>query len=100
MIASNCILKRKIQKRTSRVIKEHPSIGKDIEGFVKSKKVGADAWRRTGVLTFDGVITRAKKVTYKNIFRKNMVARLVMVLSYSCVSFEVNEEFQREDTKA
>lgn len=29
-----------------------------------------------------------------------MVARLVMVLSYSRVSFEVNEEFQREDTKA
>ena len=67
MIASNCILKRKIQKRTSRVVKEHPSIGKGIEDFVKSKKVGADAWRRTGVLTFDGVRTRGKKVTYKSI---------------------------------
>lgn len=66
-IASNNILKRKLSKRTSCVIKEHPSIGKDIEDFVKSKKVGADAWRRTGVLTFDGVRTRGKKLTYKSI---------------------------------
>ena len=66
-IASTCILKRKLPKRTSRIIKEHPSIGKDIEDFVMSKKVGADAWRRTGVLTFDGVRTRGKKVTYRNI---------------------------------
>ena len=29
--------------------------------------MGADAWRRTGVLTFDGNRTRGKKVTYKGI---------------------------------
>lgn len=38
-----------------------------MEEFVESKKVGADAWRRTGLLTFDGDRKRGKKVTYKGI---------------------------------
>ena len=38
-----------------------------MEEFVQSKKVGADAWRRTGLLTFDGERRRGKKVTYKSI---------------------------------
>lgn len=84
MIASTCIPKRKIQKRTSRVIKEHPSIGKDSEDFVKSKKVGADAWRRTGVLTFDGVRTRGKKVTYKSI-QKHLQEKYGCKISYGTV---------------
>ena len=45
-VAANNILRQKIGKRISRVIKEHPRIGKDIEDFVKSKPIGADAWRR------------------------------------------------------
>ncbi|XP_068761299.1 uncharacterized protein [Montipora capricornis] len=65
--AANSVLKRKVTKKVSRIIKEHPTIGSDIEEFVKSKKVGADAWRRTGVLTFDGNRTRGKQVTYKAI---------------------------------
>ena len=45
-------LKRKITKRVAKVIEKYPNIGKDIEDFVREQKVGADAWRRTGVLTF------------------------------------------------
>ena len=56
-----------MSKRVSRVVREHPNIGQDIEEFVKSKAIGADAWRRTGVLTFDGSRIRGKKVTYKRI---------------------------------
>ncbi|CAB4019221.1 Hypothetical predicted protein, partial [Paramuricea clavata] len=59
--ATGSLLKRKIPKRVSRVIQEHPNIGKDIEEFVKSKRVGADTWRRTGVFTFDGSHTKGKK---------------------------------------
>ena len=66
-IATRNVLKRKCPKRASRIVKEHPNIGRDIEEFVKSKRVGADAWRRTGVLTFDGARSRGKKVTYKSI---------------------------------
>lgn len=65
-VAANNILRRKIGKRISRVIKQHPTIGKDIEDFVKSKRIGADAWRRTGVLTFDGSRTRGKKLLIKH----------------------------------
>ena len=42
-------------------------MGKDIEEFVRSRKVGADAWRRAGVLTFDGNSRTGPKVTYKRI---------------------------------
>ena len=44
-----------------RPVIQHASIGKDSEGFVMSKTVGADAWRRTGVLTFDSSRTSGEK---------------------------------------
>ena len=66
-IANLSVLKRTIPKRASRIVKEHPIIGKDMGDFVKSKRVGADAWRCTGVLTFDGACCRGKKVTHRSI---------------------------------
>ena len=51
-VAKARLLKRKMPKRVSRILKRYPNIGSDIENFVKERKVGADAWRRTGVLTF------------------------------------------------
>ena len=66
-IAKTCILKRRIPPSASRLQKKFPTIGKDMEEFVESKKVGADAWRRTGLFTFDGERRRGKKVTYKSI---------------------------------
>lgn len=44
-IAKTCILKRRIPSSASRLQKKFPTIGKDMEEFVGSKKVGADAWR-------------------------------------------------------
>ena len=38
-----------------------------IEKFVSDHNVGADAWRRTGVLTFDGNSRLPQKVTYESI---------------------------------
>ena len=66
-IAKTCILKRRIPPSASRLQKKFPTIGKNMEEFVGSKKVGADAWRRTGLLTFDGERRRGKKVTYQSI---------------------------------
>jgi hypothetical protein len=63
-IANRCLLKRKIPKRVSAIIKEFLNIGKDVEEYVKSKKCGADAWRRTGVITFDGHRKRGPKASY------------------------------------
>ena len=66
-VAEECLVKRKIPKRVGRVLRDFPDIGKEIENFVQSKRVGADAWRRTGILTFDGNLKQGKKVTYKRI---------------------------------
>ena len=49
------------------ILKDCPDIEQEIETFVQDSSVGADAWRRTGILTFDGN-TRVKcKVTYERI---------------------------------
>lgn len=66
-IASKCLLKRKIPKRVSSILKEFPNIGQDIEEYVRSRRCGADAWRRTGVVTFDGNRKRGPKASYKRI---------------------------------
>jgi hypothetical protein len=42
-------------------------MGKEIEKFVQESGVGADAWRRTGVLTFDGNRKVNKKVTFNRV---------------------------------
>ena len=54
LIAERRFLQRKRAKRTSTVLKTCTDIGSVIEDFVKEHNVGADAWRRTGILTFDG----------------------------------------------
>ena len=61
------LLKRKVPKAVSRVLRKFPNIGRDIEEFVRSRKVGADAWRRMGVLTFDGNAKTGPRVTFKRI---------------------------------
>ena len=44
-----------------------PDIGETIEEYVQERSIGADAWRRTGVFTFDGNSTVKEKVTYSRI---------------------------------
>ena len=61
VIAEERFLSRKVSKRISKVKKE------TIEDFVSAGSVGADQWRRTGVLTFDENSKVAKKVTYRRI---------------------------------
>ena len=38
------LLRRKVPKRVSKILTKFPNIGKDMEEFLKSHKVGADAW--------------------------------------------------------
>ncbi|KAL9976977.1 hypothetical protein ACROYT_G014328 [Oculina patagonica] len=42
------------RRRSKRVGRIHPDIGQTIEDCIQKCGVGADMWRRTGVLTFDG----------------------------------------------
>lgn len=54
-------------KNMKTIIDKHPNIGYEIESFVRSCDVGADRWRRIGVLTFDGNVRVKKKVTFRRI---------------------------------
>ena len=60
-------LSRKVSKTVRGVLLQCPGIGKEIETFVSERNIGADAWRRTGVLTFDGNRRIKGKVTYERI---------------------------------
>ena len=60
-------LSRGTSKKTSKIIQQYPKIGEIIEEFVKEHNIGADAWRRTGILIFDGNANIKCKVTYKKI---------------------------------
>lgn len=66
-IAERHFLSRKGSKRVSKILKDCPDIGETIEAYVREHQVGADAWRRTGVLTFDGNTKIKEKVTYEKI---------------------------------
>ena len=67
-ISRKSLLRRKAPKRVSSTLTRFPNIGRDIKEYVKGKRVGADQWRRTGVLTFDGNLrTKGPKVTYRRI---------------------------------
>lgn len=89
------MLKRKIPKRASKLLKKNPNLGKDIEEFVHENRVGADAWHRTGVATFDGNIKSGRRVTYRRIkehLEKKYKQSLVMEL---CCNYQLqgtNEE--------
>ena len=66
-VTTRSLLKRKVPKRASKLLKKYPNLGKDIENFVHENRIGADAWRRTGVATFDGNIKSGRRVTYSRI---------------------------------
>ncbi len=83
-IAERRYLSRKLSKRTCKILRECPDIGKEIESFVQSHNVGADAWRRTGVLTFDGNVRVKEKVTYERI-RKHLQIMYQRKISYGTV---------------
>ena len=65
MASRNCLGRKKYNRKS--IVDLYPNIGKDIEKFVEERSVGADAWRRTGVLTFDGNKQVDQKVTYERI---------------------------------
>ena len=62
-IAERKFLHRSYSKRANCIVDKYPDIGDSIEQFVQSCNVGADAWRRTGILTFDGNVKVQKNAT-------------------------------------
>ena len=84
LIVEHDFLGRRKSKRKSKILEECPDIGKSIEKFVSERNVGADAWRRTGILTFDGNIRLREKVTYERI-RAYLCKRYNRHFSYGTV---------------
>jgi len=70
-IASQHFLQRKSSQHLNSTVNKFLDAGEKTEEIVKSNNVGADAWRRTGVLTFNGNIKNTQKVTYEKI-RKHL----------------------------
>ena len=83
-IAERRFLQRRRSKKVRRSEDECPDIGATIEEFVKKRGVGADAWRRTGVLTFDRNRSPAKKVTFLTI-QAHLQAKYRRKISYGTV---------------
>ena len=73
-----------VSSRTSKVLQDCPDIGNCIESFVQNHGVGADAWRRTGILTFDGNANLKDKITYKKI-QQHLMSVYGRKLSYGTV---------------
>ncbi|CAB3988493.1 Chromatin modification-related YNG2 [Paramuricea clavata] len=66
-VAKKSFLKRRAPKSVSKTLTKYPNIGKDIEEFAKDCRIGADSWRRTGVLTFSGNTRRGQKLTFNRL---------------------------------
>ena len=64
-----------------------------IKNYVKECNVGTDAWRRTGMLTFDANRKTKQKVTHidvsKDISRIHMVKSFPMALGFNYVLLEI-----------
>lgn len=61
-IAERNFLARKTSPCVSSIFSECPDIGSVIEEFVESRNIGTDAWRPTGLLTFDGTLKFKRKL--------------------------------------
>ena len=101
-IAEERLLRGRTSRKVGRVLAECPDIGEVIECFVKESGCGADKWRRTGVMTFDGNVRVNKKVTFERIrehlqyhYKKN----LVMELLYNSVLREITGDCLPRGTK-
>lgn len=66
-LAEKNFLGRKRSSKLKGIVADFLNIGKTIEDYVQERSVGANAWRRTGVLTFDGNKAVQEKVTYSRI---------------------------------
>ena len=83
-VASRKYLQRSCSRRVQSVTTKYPDIGTTIENFVQECNVGADAWRRTGILTFDGNVKVKKKATYNRI-KEHLEAKYGHHFSYGTV---------------
>ena len=67
MLAKSRLLRRKSTKQKRNILERHPEIGEVMEKYAEACDVGADRWRRTGLLTFGGDQKKEKRLTYRRL---------------------------------
>ena len=83
-LAERNFLARRKSKQVQSIVTRFPDIGEVIEMYVSECNIGADAWRRTGILTFDGNIKIREKVTYGRI-QQHLLEKYQCKISYGTV---------------
>lgn len=83
-LAERNFLARRRSKQVQSIVTRFPGIGEAIEAYVSECNVGADAWRRTGILTFDGNVKIREKVTYGRI-QQHLQQKYQIRISYGTV---------------
>ena len=83
-VTKKALLKRKVPNPVSKTLRKFPNIGKDIEAFARENRIGADSWRRTGVLTFSGNVKRGPKITYNRI-KEHLEKKYCAKISYGTI---------------
>ena len=83
-LAARIFLSRKHSNKVKTIVDRFLDIGQAIESHVSDTNIGAYAWRRTGVLTFDGNMRVKQKVTYCRI-QQHLQERYQATFSYGTV---------------
>ncbi|CAB3979644.1 Hypothetical predicted protein [Paramuricea clavata] len=106
-VAHHCLLKRKVLNRVSRTLLKYPDIGKDIEKFARENRIGADSWRRTGILIFSGNVKNRRQLSAKRYFgvakivsrraRKGFAIKLNVDVHWSCSFYKTLDFLQLKD---
>ena len=60
-------IRRRSTKFARDIVSRYPDIGKVIEEHARACDVGADQWRRTGLLTFGAQKKTEKRLTFENL---------------------------------
>ena len=77
-------LKKRQSKKVSQILTRVPENSKEIENIVMECGAGAAAWRRTGVITFDGNRKVQKKPIFKRV-KEHLERKFQIKISYGTV---------------
>ena len=83
------------------VLKDCTNIGNEIEKYVQDSNIGADAWRRTGILTFNSNKREKKKEIYE-LIRQHLMKVYKHSFSFGCIVEirpEIKKDFRQCDIK-
>ena len=100
-ISNKRLLKHHLPQRVSRTLKKYSDIMTDTEMLARENGVGADSWRRTGLLTFNGNSKTAQSLHiggYRNLSKRSIKLNLAMAQLYSSLVRRTSAFCHKKDT--